>query len=336
MDNETGSGGYPPAPGGGFPGGVYGATGYGPPAYSKGAIGNADVMLPPGAAGPPRPNYFHTASLGLLVMFPSLMFSVISVTLAFLFHKLPGMCWSLTTFCASISVMFILVRPVREGPRYWFNLGCVCLLATVAANVTGFWNQYRHFGVYWAYEGQRVYLNVSPGEHALSHLDAGKIAFSLETRVDLSASVGLADGDRFCVAPVVGTAPAKTVEYWAAGVNCCDQDGKNFTCDEVTNKDARSGLVYLDYGPRSEHLGQFRRAAREAGAAHGAAPSADALFVSWVEDPDVAQQWYWDAGIAFLVGGLLSYVGFSLVLGVVLHFGRRTPPSKTKLEGRNL
>merc|ERR1719168_484085 len=108
-------------------------------------------------------------------------------------------------------------------------------------------------------------MNVMPEEPALSHLDAGKITFSKDARVDFEVVTGLADGQRYCVAPIVGKSPMTTVQYWAAGVDCCSQDG-NFTCHDVGSKTAHAGLVYLDYGPRRGDLEKFRRAAREAGA----------------------------------------------------------------------
>jgi len=294
-------------------------------------------MLPPPAA-PPRPTYFHTVSLGLLVFMPSFMFGMITLSLALLYYRLPSTCWTFTVICVGISVMFMVARPVRDGPRYWFNLGCLCLLATAASNGVGFWNFYRHFSLYWSYEGQRSYMNASPSDPALLYLDAGKIAFSLDAHVEPALSYGIVDGDRFCVAPIVGKGPATTIEFWAAGVNCCGSDGKGFSCDEAFNKHARSGLVYLDYGPRSEYLKQFRTAAREAGTAHSAPPSKDAIFVAWVEDPDAAQLWFWSSGMAFLVGGSLAYMAFSLVVGLMLHFGPRaqSPMSKNKLEYRTM
>mmetsp|Transcript_87544 Transcript_87544/g.252451 ORF Transcript_87544/g.252451 Transcript_87544/m.252451 type:complete len:336 (+) Transcript_87544:129-1136(+) len=307
---------------------------------SGGAYGvskGIDPMMQPPSWQPPRPTYFHTMSLGLLVLLPPVKFVAVSLAMVFLYHRLPGACWTLTSLCLSVSVLFMLAPSVRDGPRYWFNLGCLTFISVVVANVASFWNMRRHFDLYWAYDGQRSYANVAPNDAALSHIDAGKILFSNDAHVDVSAAVGILAGERYCVAPIRGREPAgRVVEHWAAGVGCCGPAGRDFVCGEVGNRYARSGLVYLDsLGPEREPLTFFRKAALEAGAAHGAVPSKDALFVAWVEDPDTAQAAFWSQGLRFLLGSSLIYTGVSLVLGVMLHFGRRAEPAKNKLDSRS-
>mmetsp|Transcript_117535 Transcript_117535/g.374501 ORF Transcript_117535/g.374501 Transcript_117535/m.374501 type:complete len:361 (-) Transcript_117535:215-1297(-) len=304
--------------GGGFPGGRYGGSPA--PGYSYG--GNEAFMAPPLMA-PPRPVNFHTRSLGLLVMLPVLVFVAISLCYCWVYHEKPAVIWSVTAFCLCLSMLFMVARQKNGAPRFWFNVGFLVLLATVAANVGGQWNFHRHFFMYWAYEGQREYSNVSPKEPALSHLDGGKLIFTDDARVDVAASVGLLEGeDRVCVAPIVvassdssswraayTAAGRSSIEYWAAGVNCCgDGDGRTFTCDDIRNKQAHAGLVFLDYGPRRKLLETFVKAAKEAGTTHGMEPAQDAMFVMWVVDPDDAQHWYWHAGTSFLAGGTIVYL----------------------------
>lgn len=337
MDDKVAGAGYPNG-GGGFPGGPYGP--YGAVGYGSGyGGGNESPWLPPPIAAPARPNNFHTVSLGLLVLLPALIYFGISLGYALLFHKMPALCWTFTGLCMCLSATFMSAKPVREGPRYWFNVGSLCLLATLSANLAGQWNMRTHFSMYWAYTGQREYSNVLPGEAALSHLDAGKIFFNTDARVDVQhASEGLAVGqERYCVAPIVGKTPSTTIEYWAAGIDCCSQAG-GFTCNEAANPNVHSALVYLDSGPKQQWLASFKQAAREVGAAHGLTPSEDALFVAWVQDPDAAQQLFWKSGMSFLAGGSLAYIGVSAVVGIALHFGRRAAPAmkKNKLESRSL
>mmetsp|Transcript_1177 Transcript_1177/g.4101 ORF Transcript_1177/g.4101 Transcript_1177/m.4101 type:complete len:156 (+) Transcript_1177:160-627(+) len=128
-----------------------------------------------------------------------------------------------------------------------------------------------------------------------------------------------------------------SIEYWAAGVNCCgDGDGRTFTCDDIRNKQAHAGLVFLDYGPRRKLLETFVKAAKEAGTTHGMEPAQDAMFVMWVVDPDDAQHWYWHAGTSFLAGGTIVYLAFSIVIGVMMHFGPADRGGKQKLGSRIL
>lgn len=227
---------------------------------------SAQGLVPASAvAFGPRPQNFHSMSLGILIGLPVLLFNCISLCIALLFQALPGFCGGLTACGLALSLLFLLAPQKGDRPRYWFNLGFLCLIAVVAANLIGLLNFQRHFALFWAYEGQRDYTNVQPAELALTHLDAGKLYFSQETHVDTRAAVGITDGrSRFCVAPIVGDKRPEVVEYWAAGMDCCDNTGL-FTCDEVGAKEARAGLVYLDYGPFQDQLALFRKAAREAG-----------------------------------------------------------------------
>ena len=53
----------------------------------------------------------------------------------------------------------------------------------------------RTFGVFWASEVQRDYSNVLPGEPALSHLDAGRIRFGPDARLDFANSARYKDSE---------------------------------------------------------------------------------------------------------------------------------------------
>ena len=71
----------------------------------------------------------------------------------------------------------------------------------------------------------------------------GKLIFSLDARVDTARSLGYKAKTVFCVAPIIDYA-TDSVEYWAAGSNCCGQRA-DFSCDDVWNPKARSGVVMM-------------------------------------------------------------------------------------------
>jgi len=286
--------------------------------------------------GPQRPQNFHTISLGLLIMLPTLMFLIISFFMVFLSHSAQPVIWITVAAFTLVSLIFMNARKngVRDGPNFWLNLGFLCSLATIASTAAGVYNWRSHTARYWAYAGQRAYSNVLPSVPALSHIDAGSIAFSIDAHLDLTRAASYSgDGRLFCVAPVVGAAPQTAVNYWAAGTGCCGQGG-NFTCDAAADQQARSGLVYLQVGGFKSHdLDSFREAVQVASAAHGLTSSADALFVRWIEDPEQAQRAFWNDGIRFLVCSIIIYFSFSITTGTMLHCCRRTP-GKSKLEDR--
>jgi len=278
-------------------------------------------------ASPPRPQYFHLMSLGLLISVPLGIFTVLTVLFAFAFHRASSVVWVIVGLSFGLSLVFMAVRPTREGPRYWFNLGFLCLVATSVAVACGNVNWKRNFSRYWAYDGQRTYTNVLPNEAALSHLDAGKILFSEDAHIDLASAVGFKDEKLFCVAPIVGQTTESEVEYWAAGIGCCGKAG-TFDCDDAKMREAHGGLVHL------EHTSNFVKAAKQAQALNGLVSSEDALFVQWVENPDQAQKVYWHRGVTFAVGGIIIYVVFALLCGCMLHF--RRAPAKMKMDFRNV
>jgi len=295
----------------------------------------ADMDLSQAPAAPQRPQNFHTMSLGLPILLPSIVFLVVSCVIVFLFHTAQAVVWIMVVVCFLVSLLLMSVRkaPLRDGPNFWLNLGFLCVLATLSATLTSVYNWQNHMARYWAYEGQRMYTNVLPSEPALSHIDAGKIIFSSDAHLDLASYAEHKDGASFCVAPVVAAARQAVVEYWATGVDCCG--GGNFTCGAIQGDAKGAGLVLLEAGRfSSDNLASFRSAALKAGASHGTAPSQDALFVRWVEDAEEAQLAFWSEGVRFLVGSIIVYSVLSVVAGTMLHCCRRAAAGKGKPEDR--
>lgn len=255
--------------------------------------------------------------------------------MAFVYRFVPALVWVIIALFIGFSLMLMAVDSKREGPEYWPMLGALCFLATTLAIFVGLWNYYRNFYRYWAYEGQRTYLNVLPSKPALQHLDAGKIMFSENASLNFQKSFGYMDGQRFCVAPIVERgAKSDTVEYWAAGVDCCfnsDKVRQNFTCDDATDGEAHAGLVYLDFA--NHKLSMFRKATQAASRVHDISSSEDALFLQWVQNPRQAQRVHWNSACVILIAAIFIHLGFSTCVGFALHFKSRGPP-RTKLKPR--
>eukprot|EP00928_Gymnodinium_smaydae_P082166 TRINITY_DN65568_c0_g1_i1.p1 TRINITY_DN65568_c0_g1~~TRINITY_DN65568_c0_g1_i1.p1 ORF type:complete len:289 (-),score=45.32 TRINITY_DN65568_c0_g1_i1:185-1051(-) len=266
-----------------------------------------------------RPNNFHTMSLSIVIMCPTLMFVFISCSFAFVYHSSAVAVWANVALCVAIAGVFLLVRQTRQGtPMFWFNLGILCLVAVASAVYYGRRNFDRHFGVFWAYEGQRSYSNVSPDEPAASHLDAGRIVFTEGVRVDASRARAF---ENYCVAPIVGPKASAVVNYWSAGVGCCrSTEGMEFRCGEQSPS-ARSGLVYLDDHPA---ISGFRRAAASGSGDDAAKLGEEALFVQWVLNADKAQRSYYHLGVGSLIWTSVSYWALSILVGVCFHFGQRS------------
>lgn len=283
------------------------------------------------SGGSDRPGgYFHFRSIGHLIVWPSLIFFLTSSAFVFFMHSSQFLVFTVVGICVVVSALLMLVPQKRpNAPAYWFNAGIFCLAATILGSASGMWNYNRNIGLFWAYDGQREYTNVRPDEPALTHLDAGKIQFSSDARVDLSKAAAYSGHRVYCAAPVVGSSSPNPIEYWAAGVGCCESSGSDFTCGKVDNSDAHAGLVYLDVGALdSPSLENLRKAAKAVEDKYGITGSQDALFVHWVVDPSKAAWLFHNAGIGFLIGSSAVYLGTSTLLGLMMHFGAtriRTP-----------
>jgi len=108
---------------------------------------------------------------------------------------------------------------------------------------------------YWSFHTHRHYTNVSPDEPAAGHLDASAIIFMEGARPDTSRAMSYRRYKTiYCVAPIaldesysadVESSVSSNIQYWAGGKNCCGT-AQGYTCGDVSNPDARAGLVISD------------------------------------------------------------------------------------------
>lgn len=295
-----------------------------------------------------RPPMYHTMSVGLRIFMPWVFFLLVSCSFVFVYHGSPAFVWVFTALCSMISFL-LMAMPQRQramqgavsNPYWYLLLGLLCLFGTLLAALLGFWNFQRSMSYYWAYEGMRSYTNVLATESALAHLDAGKITFSTTARLDVHSAIGYRDGGHlYCVAPVVeqdhldetGNSQG-TIEYWAAGVDCCERSG-SFSCDAASRDGVHAGLVHVSASQMAgDDTEQFRRAVEEAVTDTAMTSSPDALFVRWVEDSEVAQNDYWNSAVGFLCGTCALHLMASTVIGFMLHFGSRPPTGRVQKKG---
>lgn len=271
---------------------------------------------------------FHVQSLGLLVLLPWSVFVSTFCSLTFLYHRSHLVVWSFIFLVAVFSIMFVAISSRnRRGPIYLF-LGCLCTFSLMTAIAAGLLNYYEYGIKYWTIEEGRMYSNVRPDESAMGHIDAGRISFSPDARLDTQRSVGYkSHGTVYCVAPIVGDQDPASVQYFAVGEDCCSQRG-DFNCDAAWDPKARSGVVVITKGPFGDSKKKwYSKAAEEAGGAYDFATAKTPLFVQWVADPDAVQDEYWDRCLMFAVCACLLHFVASALLGFVLHFmsGKRRP-----------
>eukprot|EP00746_Dinoflagellata_sp_MGD_P013127 gnl/MRDRNA2_/MRDRNA2_128231_c0_seq1.p1 gnl/MRDRNA2_/MRDRNA2_128231_c0~~gnl/MRDRNA2_/MRDRNA2_128231_c0_seq1.p1 ORF type:complete len:344 (+),score=38.38 gnl/MRDRNA2_/MRDRNA2_128231_c0_seq1:112-1143(+) len=284
----------------------------------------------------------HPMGMAVLVFLPWLIFTMITILFALAYHHFYFGVWGMVLLLTFMSVtFFVLDRGQRMGGSWFYFLGVLCLLSILNGCLAGLYNYWTHMYPYWSYNEAETYTNVLPTEPADARQDAGKIFFSKTARVDTSRAVGYKLGTTYCVAPILDDTQAgrATVQYWAAGMDCCPSRG-DFHCDDTWNPKSHSGMVLLDVGSGdqsvstrgrqsakgrkpSEFFGApvadyFFKAVRLATASYDVSSAEHPIFVRWVANPDQHQHDYWRSGIGFLVAVICIYLLLAIISGAIL------------------
>mmetsp|Transcript_37467 Transcript_37467/g.69877 ORF Transcript_37467/g.69877 Transcript_37467/m.69877 type:complete len:306 (-) Transcript_37467:64-981(-) len=149
------------------------------------------------------------------------------------------------------------------------------------------------------------------------YLDIGRLEFVEGTGLDFKKYVGFKDKDVYCAAPIVNknaTAP-QSYDYWAVGLNCCDQNG--FRCGEYDNAAARSGVRLLNEEQRQFYV----LAVKEAQATFGI-KAMSPLFFFWVQDSKALQTTWKDKATEYWLLACLTFAAFMFAacVGAVVVF----------------
>lgn len=165
------------------------------------------------------------------------------------------------------------------------------------------------FGIreYWTAQRLEARGNVLPSEPAGAYGNAGEIVFADEARVDPGKAVGYKDTSVYCVAPIASDAPFDTVQFWAAGVDCCGARG-SFVCDDAWNPKAHSGVVIRN---QTFHVmgkdvhAQYMKAVKLAEVTYAIASAEEPIFVRWVANPEQVELNIWRAGMGVLLASII-------------------------------
>jgi len=155
--------------------------------------------------------------------------------------------------------------------------------------------------------------NVDPAADSSSrYLDIGRVEFAPGAQIDVGKYIGFKNSDLYCVAPIINKnatkAPA-SYDYWAVGLNCCDQNG--FRCGEYDKPSARSGVRLLNEEQRQFYV----LAVKEAEATFGITATTP-LFFFWVEDANALQKSWKDKAMQYWLLACLTFTAFMFVATV--------------------
>ncbi|CAD7932113.1 unnamed protein product [Amoebophrya sp. A25] len=262
--------------------------------------------------------------LTLMVLVPWGFFAGVSMLFSFAYHWYPGLTGLLTGALAFVAMLLVMVdyRNKAVGGRWYMKLGLLSFASLLLGIFASLYTYHYYFGNYWSYKENAEYINVLPSEAASAHADAGKILFTVDTKVATEKTLGYRIKDMYCVAPIMDYATT-TIQYWAVGTNCCHARS-NFACDDVWNPRARSAVVVLDnrgFFPSVHSI--YKKAAEQACAEWGLVQAKDPLFVHWVADATGEQNGYWSAGLGYLITFIAVYAVWSLLVGGIVQMSAR-------------
>lgn len=211
-------------------------------------------------------------------------------------------------------------------------------LMTTLGGVYGNQAYIKYWHDFYTFEGLESYVNIMPNQdNAIAFQDAGQVYFKEGSHIDISRGVCFKNFYRYCLAPIIrevledtaeqraggsGLQVPKTgsVDWFAVGVNCCEETGEGFNCGETGNNLARTGLRQMNDQERP-----FFYMAAQAWSQKYLIPSKNPIFFTWVQDPlgviggkGVAGLTHWYMGLA---GGLMLAVAMTVFGVAVLKFG---------------
>jgi len=285
-----------------------------------------DPDHPEGIFMPGKRRRINLLALVVNLLLPFAVFAVALSVLSFKLHyQRPILAWNIvfSGFLLAGLMWFAAYKArKRDSDPMWYTFAAIAiLLATLFGALLGDVNFRYHMQPYYDMENLNTYPNVNPAEDKGQQLmDAGRVYFTDGTELDRSKSMSFKDLDLYCVAPIVsGNNQLASYDFWAVGLNCCQDAGSTFRCGEYNNPYARSGFRLL----REEQRPFYRLAVQQAEAAFNI-KSQHPLFFVWTQDPVAMMNKYRSEGYRLAVIGLAAYFVFNLacVTGAVIGFSK--------------
>jgi len=148
-------------------------------------------------------------------------------------------------------------------------------------------------------------------------MDAGRVKFVDEAKLDLTKAMGFRNLDTYCVVPIVtGKEKQDNYDFWAVGTNCCSSHVSDFHCGEYNNPQAHSGLRLM----REDLRAYFRLGVEQAEAAYNIRAN-HPIFFYWMQDPQTEISAYENACYTNWMVGVFVAFGIQLLFVVAATIG---------------
>lgn len=198
-------------------------------------------------------------------------------------------------------------------PTWIIFMFITCLFAWLLGLVAGDVNFYTNMEPFYDVSNLNTYRNVDPSSMRGTQLmDAGRISFTADAKLDVSMSMGFKNLNVYCVAPIVSGSDPKhmaSYDFWAVGMDCCSGSRADFHCGEFNNARAAAGLRLM----RDDQRPFFRLAVQQAEAAYKIR-ACHPLFFQWMADPIEHTMAYSDEGNKWYLVFIFMHFAFQLFL----------------------
>jgi len=266
--------------------GLYGATS---PYLPDSRPGSFDRKSKAAAAGG---DVQQAVPVAVALLVPWLVFTATAGLLSFAVHyEHSRLCW----FCVLLGACAVLVcgamalRIVHSGrgasvrdPTWYIVVAASLAFWWTCGVACGQANYYLHMSPFYDITSLNLYPNIDPAKvGGRELLDAGRVIFSRNAQVNASFAYGFRDEVAYCVAPVVSdVGPLASYDFWVVGKDCCNNAESSFTCGDVQDPRARSGMRLLD----DRDVRYYRLAVDQVKLAHGIRADFP-MFFRWAADP---------------------------------------------------
>lgn len=222
-----------------------------------------------------------------------------------------------------------------------------CWAAVVLALWLGEQNYSWHIFSFYSYQDLADYINIDPSEDkGQSFMDSGQVYFKEASYVAVDEFVAFKSEATFCVAPILSedalqpSAPASkalgqnfpnVVDFWAVGLNCCNQETGEYHCGAVGDKTARSGLRLLRDDVRPFYAlavqeWEAKKCPEDTNTAKGyakASPlicprSGHPLFFHWVADPLLEVDLFYEKAMSMFSMHIVCFTLGNFLIGLLL------------------
>jgi hypothetical protein len=238
--------------------------------------------------------------------------------------------WLVPVLLMGIFIAFVCWH-YKAGKNAEVLLGLLSIIAVIIGLVVGVYAVMTSLLEYHRLNGGASYFNVLPTEPAAAKSDATTILFTNFTSIQFNRTYGFVDAlttshrmgrpfasllnpgaTTYCVAPIAsGLRENSRVQYWAAGLNCCEQRS-NFQCGDANFRGTHGAIVL----PRSlQTLQGYEAAIHGAESAYGLEISDTFMLLAWTEDPIGYRNRLWSSTANLFVIFGFVYLAISSIIG---------------------